>query len=268
MMISSAKTCTAGWHRRQYVILCCRTCFGLVPRCGIEILFEARHWHVNYFFRKTINRISGDFKMPKKTKLKKSDATRERILKAAIKEFSRNGFNGARVDLIAEKARINKERLYAYFGGKPGLYKASMRKVFSGIGEAEKKLMTFPLDKPECLNELLIKIYSDFLDDHPEFWRFLIFENLEGGRHVEALPHMPRPAFAHLRSVYRRGQDTGVFQRDIGFKYYLFTITALVFFAYSNRITVSRTLGLDLKAPSAASNFLKECLKLLRISAE
>ena len=206
--------------------------------------------------------------MPKKIKLKKSDATRERIINAAIREFSRNGFNGARVDVIAEKARINKERLYAYFGGKPGLYKASLRKVFSGIEEAEKKLISFPLDKPECLNEVLIKIYSDFLNDHPEFWRFLIFENLEGGQHVEALPHMQRPAFAHLRSVYKHGQETGVFKNDVGFKYYFFTITAIVFFAYSNRITVSRTLGLNLKDPPAAARFLKECLKLLRISPD
>src|SRR5262244_1754226 len=54
--------------------------------------------------------------------------TRERILAAALKEFSAKGLAGARVDRIARRARINKRMLYHYFGNKDGLFREIMRR--------------------------------------------------------------------------------------------------------------------------------------------
>jgi TetR/AcrR family transcriptional regulator len=56
------------------------------------------------------------------------DRTRERILAAALQEFSANGFAGARVDVIARRARINKRMLYHYFRHKDGLFRAVLRR--------------------------------------------------------------------------------------------------------------------------------------------
>ena len=42
--------------------------------------------------------------------------TRDRILAAALREFSDKGFAGARVDRIARRARINKRMLSHAFG--------------------------------------------------------------------------------------------------------------------------------------------------------
>lgn len=54
--------------------------------------------------------------------------SRERILSAALKEFSAKGFAGARVDAIARRASINKRMLYHYFGDKEELFKAVLRR--------------------------------------------------------------------------------------------------------------------------------------------
>jgi AcrR family transcriptional regulator len=54
--------------------------------------------------------------------------TRERILAAALREFSARGLAGARVDRIARRARINKRMLYHYFGNKDGLFREIMRR--------------------------------------------------------------------------------------------------------------------------------------------
>src|SRR5271170_1947089 len=56
------------------------------------------------------------------------ERTRERILFAALKEFAAKGFSGARVDVIARRATINKRMLYHYFGDKEGLFKAVLRR--------------------------------------------------------------------------------------------------------------------------------------------
>ncbi len=53
--------------------------------------------------------------------------TRERILSAALEEFALNGFAGARVDAIAQRAAINKRMLYHYFGNKERLFREVLR---------------------------------------------------------------------------------------------------------------------------------------------
>jgi AcrR family transcriptional regulator len=50
-------------------------------------------------------------------------ATRQRILDAALREFSDKGIAGARVDAIAARACVNKRMLYYYFGSKEGLFR-------------------------------------------------------------------------------------------------------------------------------------------------
>jgi AcrR family transcriptional regulator len=56
------------------------------------------------------------------------EATRSRILKAAAKEFAAKGIAGARVDAIAERARVNKRMLYHYFGAKDALFREVLRR--------------------------------------------------------------------------------------------------------------------------------------------
>src|ERR1051325_9599261 len=58
--------------------------------------------------------------------------TQQRILEAALQEFAAKGFAGARVDVIARRARINKRMLYHYFGDKEGLFREVLRRK---IGE-------------------------------------------------------------------------------------------------------------------------------------
>src|SRR5262252_1652553 len=54
--------------------------------------------------------------------------SQERILDAALTEFAAKGFAGARVDVIARRARINKRMLYHYFGDKEGLFREVLRR--------------------------------------------------------------------------------------------------------------------------------------------
>src|SRR5262249_56032790 len=49
--------------------------------------------------------------------------TRERILAAALAEFSAKGLAGSRVDAIARRAPVNKRMLYHYFGNKDDLFR-------------------------------------------------------------------------------------------------------------------------------------------------
>lgn len=53
-----------------------------------------------------------------------SGATKERILDAALEEFTAKGFAGARVESVALRAGVNIRSLYQHFGNKEQLYEA------------------------------------------------------------------------------------------------------------------------------------------------
>jgi TetR/AcrR family transcriptional regulator len=59
----------------------------------------------------------------------RSDHSRDRILHAAIREFSEHGLAGARTGAIAAAARVNKALLYYYFRDKEALYAAALEEV-------------------------------------------------------------------------------------------------------------------------------------------
>lgn len=63
-----------------------------------------------------------------KTAPRNPEQTQQRILEAALQEFAAKGFAGARVDVIATRARINKRMLYHYFGDKEGLFREVLRR--------------------------------------------------------------------------------------------------------------------------------------------
>ncbi|MGH7367667.1 MAG: TetR/AcrR family transcriptional regulator [Candidatus Rokuibacteriota bacterium] len=62
-------------------------------------------------------------KPPPATHARDPQRTRDRILAAALAEFSTHGFAGARVARIARRARVNKRMLYHYFGNKEDLFR-------------------------------------------------------------------------------------------------------------------------------------------------
>lgn len=60
---------------------------------------------------------------------RRSEATRDKILVAAIREFSEQGLAGARIGAIAAEAKVNKALLYYYFHDKQALYIAALENV-------------------------------------------------------------------------------------------------------------------------------------------
>src|SRR6476646_3657793 len=69
-------------------------------------------------------------------KAARSGSTRDRLIAAAAKEFAARGFDGAKVDRIAARARVNKAMLYYHFRHKAALYREVLRDVFGAAAEA------------------------------------------------------------------------------------------------------------------------------------
>ena len=61
----------------------------------------------------------------------RAEQSRAAILQAAVREFSREGVAGARIDAIARRAHVNKALLYYYFKDKEALYSAVLDQAVS-----------------------------------------------------------------------------------------------------------------------------------------
>ncbi len=62
--------------------------------------------------------------------------TKEKIVKAAVTEFSKGGYPGARVENIALNAGVNKAMIFYYFGSKEKLYRLIIKKIIGELFEA------------------------------------------------------------------------------------------------------------------------------------
>lgn len=99
------------------------------------------------------------------------EATKAKFLDAAYKEFAAYGLAGARVDRIAERARANKQAIYAYFGSKDALFDAVLEQRHHHLVDA---VPFTPLDLPGYG----VALYDYLLQD-PDYLRLMLWRQLE-----------------------------------------------------------------------------------------
>jgi TetR/AcrR family transcriptional regulator len=99
------------------------------------------------------------------------EATKARILTAALREFSAKGISGARVDTIAARAKVNKRMLYYYFESKEGLFREILRRR---LHERSQALRTRAVADPGRLAERQARLL-----DENQYTRLLMWEALE-----------------------------------------------------------------------------------------
>jgi AcrR family transcriptional regulator len=180
-------------------------------------------------------------------------ATRERILKAAELEFAKKGLAGARVDEIAERAKINKRMLYVYFGNKEDLFLAVLEEAYADIRRAETRLELEHLEPAEALATLVRFTWSYYLK-HPEFLRLVNSENLHRARHLKRsarIKDMHSPFIRMIGDLLEHGVASGVFRAGIDPNQLYISIAALGYYYLTNRHTLSVIYGRNLGAAPA-----------------
>jgi TetR/AcrR family transcriptional regulator len=180
-------------------------------------------------------------------------ATRKKLLTAARREFADSGLAGARVDEIADRAGVNKQLVYHYFGDKDALYLAVLEWVYEEIRSHERELNLEGLP-PERAIRKLIESSFDHLAAHPDFIVLLNDENRGGARHVRGsrrLEAMHSPLVSMVSKILREGVRTGAFRRGINPLHLYISIAGLSYFFFSNTPTLSAIFGKDLASPAA-----------------
>lgn len=182
-----------------------------------------------------------------------ADATQQRILDAATREFAANGLGGARVDEIALRAKANKRMIYHYFDNKDVLFQRVLERAYGELRDAEKQLELDRMPPLKAL-ETLVRFTWDYYIEHPEFINLVNSANLHRARHLKAsedFKFVNRDYLGTTKGILDRGVAAGVFRSGIDPMQLTITIAAIGFYYLTNRHTLSVIFGNSLDGPAS-----------------
>jgi TetR/AcrR family transcriptional regulator len=177
---------------------------------------------------------------------------RQRILDAAVAEFSAKGFAGARVAEIAARAGVNSQLITYYFGGKNGLYDA-----LRGTWEFAESAFSTP-DQPFAA---LVGKYFDAVLDHSSWARLLIWEALGDGFETDS----PSPRSASLPAIVediRRRQETGELTKEFDPETILIVLWSAVMAPVTMSQVIQEAWGTDLRSPEFRAKYAEQLKRL------
>ena len=143
----------------------------------------------------------------------KSSIAREKILDASSAVFAEEGFAGARVDAIAQRAGVNKAMLYYHIGDKQALYNEVLNRNF---GRIEKALQEgLPNEgSPSDRLRAVITIVERAIAANPDHSRIVLREFASGAANLpaEILQRM-LGLLTVVRNILADGTGNGEFRR-------------------------------------------------------
>ena len=105
------------------------------------------------------------------------EATRERIVEAAVEVFAEKSFAGASTREIARRAETNQGLITYHFGSKEALWRAAADSIFERLGgQLAGRLDALDLADPRERAREAIRQYVRFAAAHPELFRIMVDE--------------------------------------------------------------------------------------------
>lgn len=175
--------------------------------------------------------------------------TKERILQAAIDEFSDRGFMGARVERIVRASQVSMRMVYHYFENKEALYTAALERVYTDVRVTEKSIDLAGCSATEGIGKLIDFTFWHFAE-HPELINLVMSENLikaEFIKRSDLIPEMNIGLQEMLTKLLEDGRQSGEFRGGIDPVQLWVTIFSLCWTHLSNRYTLSWMLQRDLE---------------------
>ncbi len=147
-----------------------------------------------------------------------SETTR-RILAAASEEFARHGYASARVRQIVDAAHVNLAAVNYYFGGKEGLYRATLQHLATQARAQPpgRKRRVAPTSA-ERLEHLVVGLLDRYLGaKRPSpLGRILVHEAMNPTEHLDRLVEdMLRPELEGMSAIVRQLAGDDVAETEI-----------------------------------------------------
>lgn len=113
-------------------------------------------------------------------------SVKHRIFESAKDEFLKKGYDGARMQEIADKADVNKAMLHYYYGNKENLFQNVFAELFVEFFPKLRDLLQSKLPFVEILKNF-IEIQFDIIARNPDLPLFLNNELARGNVHLKKI---------------------------------------------------------------------------------
>lgn len=104
------------------------------------------------------------------------ETTREKIKAAALELFMERGYDGARMQEIADRAGANKALIHYYFSSKDELFEAIIRETFEELFQLFDQVETSEFKDPSEMIAHMVRTHFQFISSHPNLPRILVRE--------------------------------------------------------------------------------------------
>ena len=180
-----------------------------------------------------------------------AEATRRRIVDAAVKAFSDEGFEAASTRRIAQAAGVEQGLLTYHFPTKDRLWRAAADRVFEvlrgSVGEQVARVAALPA---EAQAREGIRAYVRTMAGHPEFFRFIV----DAGNRSDARQRWL--VDTHIQPAYERLKQVGVLraigaEREAQLPHALFAMVGAGSLIFAVPHNCRRLTGVDPRKPEA-----------------
>lgn len=174
-----------------------------------------------------------------------------KILRAAVEEFGRHGFEGANISQIAERAGVVKPLVHYHFKTKDQLWYAAVRLAMQEL-QAEMAKIPFELrgiDPVEAF-KLLVRKYAYFAARNPWVARMVLSEVVrETPRALWVQTEYQEPAYRLFEAMHQQVAASGRF-RPVHISHLLPMINGAINAFSADRGVLKKRYGLDNSDPA------------------
>jgi AcrR family transcriptional regulator len=185
--------------------------------------------------------------------------TQAAVFRAAAREFAERGFDAARVDRIAVRARVNKAMLYYHYRSKQRLYDEVLRDMFLSVG-ARARAIADSRDTASRKLDAWIAAIVEEAASRPWFPPIMLREIASGARHLDPQTFgLMNAVYLAVRDVIAQGQQEGAFRGADPLLVHMTILPAiLIFFARQSVLEQRRgPRGLAAAEPRTMDEFVR-----------
>lgn len=187
------------------------------------------------------------------SKTKPTTKTKDAILVAALKVFSRDGFDGASLPRIAKEAGVTHPLILYHFKSKDLLWRHTVEHAFGPL-ISESSSLEFgsrhlaPLEKLR----IIIRVFTHFAARYPEHFALIMSEARTGSPRLRWLRENFADEFLnHLQNILREAQDQKLIQ-DIPVDHLSFILMGSVLLYFSVNFYLPENADMDALADKHA----------------